>query len=124
MEFCLKNRVFLQRNGKLLLFKQHEMYDGDSVNIEDYVDKGNLRYITIENIDGEIVQTNCYFANTTDQYITQYGEWVYIEDAKNLPAHSLMHTVFDNYYQEGRYDNKVRLLTKTSDGITTVTIKD
>lgn len=122
MEFCQENRVFLQRNGKLLLFKNHNMYNGDSVNIDDYVDRGKVRYIAIEEVDGKIKETVCYFANTTDQHLTQYGEWVYIEDAINLPANSLIHKVFDNYYQEGRYDDKVRLIAKSPDGISITTI--
>lgn len=122
MEFCLKNRVFLQRNGKLLLFYKNGMYNGDDINISDYIDRGLLRYITVEYKDGEIKQTNCYFANTTDQHLTQYGEWVYIENANTLPTNELIHLVLDNYYHEGLYDNKVRLITKSNSGISTTTI--
>lgn len=124
MGFSLENRVFLQRNGKLLLFNDYGMYSGDNTNIDDYVDRGELRYITVEAIDGEIKQINCYFANTTDQHLTQHGEWIYIEEAGNLPATELMHAVLDNYHQEARYDSKVRLLTKTTDGVTTSVIAE
>ena len=114
MGFSLENRVFLQRNGKLLLFNDHGMYNGDSTNIDDYVDRGNLRYIVVENIDGEIKQINCYFANTTDQYLTQHGEWIYIDEISTLPASTLMHTLFDNYHYQAQFDKKVRLITKDS----------
>jgi len=112
--FSLENRVFLQRNGKLLLFNDYGMYNGDNTNIDDYVDRGELRYIIIENIDGDIKQTNCYFANTTDQHLTQHGEWIYIDEISTLPATEAMHALFDNYHNQGHFDTKTRLITKDS----------
>ena len=124
MEFYLENRVFLQRNGKLLLFHRDGMYNGDHLNIGEYIDHGFLRYITIECKDGKIKQTNCYFANTTDQHLTQYGEWFYVEETPGLPAEELVHLVLNNYYDEGLYDNKVRLVTKSNNGITVATVSE
>lgn len=120
MGFSLENRVFLQRNGKLLLFNDYGMYNGDNTNIDDYVDRGELRYIIIEEIDGDIKQTNCYFAGTTDQYLTQHGEWIYIEEISTLPATDTMHALFDNYYHHAHFDSKTRLLTKSPDITITV----
>lgn len=114
MGFSLENRVFLQRNGKLLLFNDYGMYNGDNTNIDDYVDRGELRYIIVEEIDGDIKQTNCYFAGTTDQHLTQHGEWIYIDEISTLPASHLMHTLFDNYHHQAQFDTKVRVLTKDS----------
>ena len=122
MEFCLENRVFLQRNGKLLLFNEDGLYNGDNINIDEYVDRGELRYIIIENIDGCVMQTNCYFANTTDQHLTQHGEWTYIEDTGSLPATELIRLLLTNYHKEGRYDTEIRLLTKTAEGTTATVI--
>lgn len=124
MEFYLENRVFLQRNGKLLLFNEYGLYNGDNTNIDDYVARAQLRYIAIENVNGEIKQTNCYFTNTTDQYLTQHGEWIYIEDARNLPANELIHLILDDYYQEGRYNSKTLSIVKSAEGISVSVIRE
>lgn len=122
MDFYQENRVFLQRGGKLLLFNAQDGYDGDSVNIEDYVERGDLRYILIKHKGETIKQINCYFCNTTDQHLTQYGEWTYIEDVIKLPTTEFVGIALKNYYKEGRFDNEVRVITKNSEGMVTITV--
>ena len=122
MKYLQENRVFLQRNGKLLLFNCHDGYNGDSVNIEEYVERGELRYILVKHKGDTIKQINCYFCNTTDQHLTQYGEWTYIEDVIKLPTSEYVGMALRNYSREGRFDKEVRVITKNSEGVVTVTV--
>ena len=48
MEVIQENKVFLKRNGKLLLFKHSDAYDGDEVNIEEYTQGEFPRYIAVK----------------------------------------------------------------------------
>lgn len=108
-------KVFLQRNGKLLMFKKDDLYDGDSLNIERYINKGHIRYVYINKQHHNIEQTLYYFAKTSDQYLTQYGEWYNIEETINLPASPVVNAILKDYYNDGQYNNDIKIVTKNDD---------
>ena len=110
MDICQTYKVFLQRNGKLLMFEENGLYDGDSRNVERYINKGLVRYICIRKTPDAVEQTLYYFANTFDQYITQYGEWVHIEDSFNMPANDLVKFILRDYYSNGQYTSDVKII--------------
>ncbi len=112
MEVIQENKVFLKRNGKLLLFKHSDAYDGDEVNIEEYTKGEFLRYIAVKQTEAGIKLIYFYFANTSDQYFTQYGEWVAIEQLRKMPLRPATAAVLENYYTDGQYDKEIRVGTK------------
>lgn len=123
MTITHEDKVFLKRGDKLLLFKKNdEAYDGDDVNIGEYTHRQFLRYITVKKIEGGIKIINFYFANTSDQYITQYGEWMPIDQTINAPLRPATAAVLDNYYKEGQYDKEVRVGTKNGKNVEFVVV--
>lgn len=117
MEVIQENKVFLLRNEELLLFKHNEEYDGDDVNVEDYTNENFLRYIAVKKKGDSIKQIFYYFANTTDQYLTQSGKWIKIEKARNYPVRPLTSAVLKHYISEGRFDSAVRVGVKNGDEV-------
>ena len=113
MTITHEDKVFLKRDDKLLLFKRNDdSYDGDDVNIGEYTHKQFLRYITVKRIEGGIKIINFYFANTSDQYITQYGEWIPIDQMMKAPVRPATAAGLRNYFKEGQYDKEVLVGSK------------
>jgi hypothetical protein len=112
MVITQENKVFLKRGNELLLFKKNDAYDGDDVNIERYLLNKFLRYIAVKKVEGGIKLIYFYFANTSDQYITQFGEWIPVEELMKKPLRPATSAVLDNFLSEGQYDKEIRVGTK------------
>lgn len=112
MNITQENKVFLKRGDRLLLFKCNDAYDGDDVNIEEYTKKQFLRYIAVKKIEDGIKIIYFYFANTSDQYITQYGEWIPVEELRKKLIRPATAAVLRNYIDEGQFDKELRMGVK------------
>lgn len=117
MEIFQEERVFLVRNDEVLIFKQNDTYDGDNVNVEDYTKPEFLRYVAAKRIDNGIKQVFYYFAKISDQYITQSGKWIDLNDTSNYPTRPLTAAVLNNFLSDGQYDNDIRFGTKNGDDV-------
>lgn len=115
MNICQEYKVFLIRNSKILMFQKNGLFDGDSKDIERYINKGSARYIYMNKTKTGVEQTLYYFANTTDQYLTQYGEWVHIEDSFNMPTTPVVKAILLDFYSNGQYTTDVKIVTKNQD---------
>ncbi len=117
MEFIQEKRLFLVRGDDILLFKRNDEYDGDDVNIDEYINTRYLRYIGIKRFEDGIKEVFYFFAKTNDLYITQSGHWTEIQKAIYYPAKPLTSAVLNNYIREGQYDKNVRVGIKNGDKI-------
>ena len=117
MEIVQEDRVFLVRNDEVLIFKQDDTYDGDNVNVEDYTKPEFLRYVAAKRIDDSIKQVFYYFVKISDQYLTQSGKWIDLNDTSKYPTRPLTAAVLNNFLAEGQYDDEIRFGTKNGDEV-------
>ena len=117
MDIVQEDRVFLVRNDEVLIFKQDDTYDGDNVNVDDYTKPEFLRYVAAKRIDDSIKQVFYYFAKISDQYLTQSGKWIDLNDTSKYPTRPLTAAVLNNFLAEGQYDNEIRFGTKNGDEV-------